>query len=519
MSEPDLKQSPDLTADAVQMAIRMRYNPIRGLTLQSLVTQLDNYYLGWLAYAALTWDTMQRRDHLLKAVIAKRSTAVSKLKLTVLQHEESPEAGAHAEALKDFYDSVVAVDAINENKRGGLPLLIRQMMDAQAKGFAVHEIVWKPGEKLSAEFRFVPLWFFENRTGRLKFLKIPFNGAEGVDMEEGGWMVTSGEALMEASSVLYCLKNMPLKDWVAYSDKFGTPGVLARTTAAKGSDAGNAMREAARVFAQNFSAVIYGDDGSIKDPISLVKAEGSAGSLPFPPLVEYAERGMAILWRGSDLSTMSADNKGASVQGEESEDLLSDDAALVSETLQQQVDRWVIWQLFGTAPLAYASLVVPERRDVKSDLEVDKFLLDAGAQLGMRATLERYGRSLMEADDTPLHAPVTVTDRFTDATQGGKPPGTEALPNEGTSKVADHLGVPKGWLSPIEKLLSDIQSKAEDSNVSDTELLDFLDATQKALPELLGEMNTEDLADVFETALGKSLLEGVRAGLSKAKKS
>ena len=94
MSTPDLKQSPDLTAEAVQMAIRMRYNPIRGLSLQSLVTQIDNYYLGWLAYAALTWDTMQRRDHLLKAVIAKRCTAVSKLKLTVLQHEESPEAAS-----------------------------------------------------------------------------------------------------------------------------------------------------------------------------------------------------------------------------------------------------------------------------------------------------------------------------------------------------------------------------------------------------------------------------------------
>ena len=516
---PDLKQTPELTADAVQMAIRMRYNPIRGLTLQSLVTQLDNYYLGWLAYAAVTWETMQRRDHLLKAVIAKRSTAVSKLKLTVLQHEETPEAEAHAEALTDFYDSLVAVDAINENKRGGLPLLIRQMMDAQAKGFAVHELVWKPGEKLSAEFRFVPLWFFENRTGRLKFLKIPYSGAEGVEMEEGGWMVTAGEALMEASSILYCLKNMPLKDWVAYSDKFGTPGVMARTSAARGSDAGNAMREAARVFAQNFSAVIYGDDGAIKDPISLIKAEGGAGTLPFPPLVEYCERGMAVLWRGSDLSTMSADNKGASVQGEESEDLLADDAALISETLQQQVDRWVIWQIFGTAPLAYASLVVPERRDVKTDLEVDKFLLDAGAELGMRATLERYGRPLMEKGDTALHAPVAVTDRITDDVKGGKPPGTETLPNEATGKVADHLGVPQGWLSPIEKLLSDIQAKAEDSTVSDAQLLDFLAETQKSLPELFGEMDTDELAEVFESALGKSLLEGVRSGLSQAKKS
>ena len=137
----------------------------------------------------------------------------------------------------------------------------------------------------------------------------------------------------------------------------------------------------------------------------------------------------------------------------------------------------------------------------------------------MRATLERYGRPLMEKGDTALHAPVAVTDRITDDVKGGKPPGTETLPNEATGKVADHLGVPQGWLSPIEKLLSDIQAKAEDSTVSDAQLLDFLAETQKSLPELFGEMDTDELAEVFESALGKSLLEGVRSGLSQAKKS
>ena len=199
--------------------------------------------------------------------------------------------------------------------------------------------------------------------------------------------------------------GMPLKDWVSYSEKFGTPGVLGQTTAAKGSDAGNAMREAVAAFNQNFAGVVYGADGTIKEPISVITANGQ-GDLPFAPLVELCDRAMTALWRGSDLSTMSADKKGASVQEDESETLLVDDARMISEALNIYVDRWVIWQKFGTdKPLANAKLVVPTKEDVTLDLAIDQFLLNAGAKLGARERMEHYGRQEMEADDTPLRTP------------------------------------------------------------------------------------------------------------------
>jgi len=46
------------------------------------------------------------------------------------------------------------------------------------------------------------------------------------------------------------------------------------------------------------------------------------------------DRAIASLWRGSDLSTISADNKGASFQQDESDLLLEDAAAMISDTLQ-----------------------------------------------------------------------------------------------------------------------------------------------------------------------------------------
>jgi hypothetical protein len=173
---------------------------------------------------------------------------------------------------------------------------------------------------------------------------------------------------------------------------------------------------------------VYGADGTIKEPISLITASGE-GVLPFPPLVERMDRAMTALWRGSDLSTMSADNKGASVQEDESDILLADDAAMVSETLQLYIDRWVIWQKFGVRPLAYSKIVIQEAKDVKLDLDIDKFLVDSGARLGERERLEYYGRPVMAKDDTALHAATNVTERVDDQ-EKNKPAATGELPNE-----------------------------------------------------------------------------------------
>lgn len=329
---------------------------------------------------------------------------------------------------------------------------------------------------------------------------------------------------METCSILYALSSMPMKDWLAYSEKFGTPGVLGQTTAAKGSAAGDAMAAAVKAMGQDFGAVIYGADGAIKEPISLIEA-GRAGDLPFEPLIERCERSMAALWRGNDLSTVSADKKGASVQDGESELLLLDDAMLISETLNIQVDRWVIWQLFGTdQPLAHAQLVVPERTDVKADIETTKFLLDAGARIGMTERMAHFGIPEAEDGEEVLHAPVAATERITDAVgPGGKPvlPGTDPadpLANEASSKVADQLGVPKGWMAPVESLLVDLQAKADDKSLSDADFVAALSEAQNRLPELFSEMDAEEFSDVLEAALGKSLLEGVREGVSKEKK-
>jgi phage gp29-like protein len=157
------------------------------------VRQLEAFHAGYLGAAARTWDTQERRNIYLGNVASKRKKSVARLPWEIKQTEDSREAKRQAEVLTAFYNSIRVTSVLEQNERGGLSLLIRQMMDAVGKKFAVHEIVWSPTPQgLNAEFRFCPLWWFENITGKLRYLPQDFM-IDGEEMLEGEWLVTVGE--------------------------------------------------------------------------------------------------------------------------------------------------------------------------------------------------------------------------------------------------------------------------------------------------------------------------------------
>lgn len=383
-----------------------RFNPIRGLTPEVLARQLDEFRGGFLRAFALTMDSIARRDDVLRTVIPKRKAAISNCELEIIQDPRADVATAaqHADALRAFYDGVEVTDALDMNKRRGVSLLIEQMMEAVGTFYSVHEILWRPSaEGLTARFNRVPLWFFENTTGRLRFLKDDY-AIYGEEMDATGWMVTVADGLMEACAVAYMYKHIPMKDWLTYCEKHAMPGIVGKTKARKGQDGWEDMKAAVADIAANFSAVI-GDEEEI------TKVDFSAqGELPYPKLVDAMNRTLASIWRGADLSTISSgsgEGTGASLQGTEEHGLKCSDAKMVSETLNAEVDAKVIGWHFGEGvkPAAYARVVVPPLMNQQAELAVDAFLRDSGAPLGVKATLERYGRTTPGDGDELLTKP------------------------------------------------------------------------------------------------------------------
>ena len=411
---PSVPSHTDLiTPERIQTSIRARFNPIPSLTPQLLGAYLESFRVGFFRNIALTWDAMERRDYKLQAVAPKRKKAVARRGWEILTLDDSPLAAQQKLALEFFYNHLTATNALEENETGGLSLLIRQMMDAVGKRYAVHEIVWQPvpsstprsalaTPRLTATFRFCPLWWFENTKGHLRFLPTEF-AVFGVDMERGGWLVTVGDGIMEACSVAYMFKTMPLRDWLNCSEKFGMPAIVGRTTAALDSPEWNAFANAVKNFSQDWSAVVNRDNA-----IELIEPK-SSGEGPFAPLVEKMDRAITTLWRGGDLGTMSAHNAaGASLQSDESDILEMDDAQMIGETLDAQVSKYVLQYHFGDAPrLAYLKIRAADKRDVDQSLKIDQFLLQAGAPIAVTDALARYDRPAPKAGAELLKPIVT----------------------------------------------------------------------------------------------------------------
>jgi phage gp29-like protein len=483
------KQSIQVTDVRVTQFIRSRFNPTRGITPEILSTQLDAWDAGWISQLALIMETVEDRDPIIKTVAGKRKKAVIRYPWEILTIDDSAEAQKHKDALLYFYNNAECVNAINDNERGSVKLLVRQMMDAVGKGYAVHEIVWQPvgNGELTAQFRFVPLWFFESTTGKLRYLTSE-GMLYGVPMEDGAWMVTHGDGLMRATSVAWMFKKLVSDDWMAYCEKFGLPGVVVKTNASKGSEQWEEAKAAAENFGSEFAAVF-----SATDEVNLIEAK-NAGVNPFEAVYERKQREIAALWRGADLSTMSqgkSDSSGASLQGDESMLLEQEDADKISETLNNQVDTYVIRYLFGDAvkPMAYFKIRIPDKKNVDQEIRTDEFLVKHGVQLSIQEAAERYGRAQADAGEPILTAP---------AVPSMVPPGQPGLPNtaeEYRDAVAADL---KPWIDRIETIM-----RIEDG-----------DEFSKALREFQVDLDklklTGSAAGELEKALQRALLKEVK---------
>lgn len=392
-------------AGRAKQHILSRFNPIAGLTPRRLSSYLDAFDHGYLRNAAETWEKIAERDDQVITCSSKRLRPPTRLSWEILPADDSPEAGRHKEILEEFYNNLQTTHVLDEDERGGMRLLIEQMLSAIGNRWAAHEIVWQPrSDGLTAEFRFVPLQFFEHRTGRLRFLPSDL-ALDGEDLEPGGWMVTTGRGLMRATSVAYMFKTMPLKAWVSYTEKFGIPGIHAKTSAVKGSPEWDALVDAVGGFGEDL-ALVTNQDASIA-PIET----GSASNQPHPALVERMDRAISRIWLGGDLATMSAGqgSVGSLPQTEDLAKLEEDDAALVSDTLQQYVDRWVIKYRTGLdKPLAYFRLLPTRKLDTEREIKIDTFLIGSGVGVGKNDLRERYGRAEPDAKDEIATAPAAA---------------------------------------------------------------------------------------------------------------
>jgi DNA topoisomerase-1 len=135
------------------------------------------------------------------------------------------------------------------------------------------------------------------------------------------------------------------------------------------------------------------------EKINLIQA-GMSGDGPFAPMVERMDREITSIIMGADLATMSrADGAGASLQGDETDDLIDGDCEWVSEVFQRRLDARVLEWHFGVGvePLAFFKLSPPSNVDIEREMKVDDHVTKFGVKLSVADLAERYARSHDEA--------------------------------------------------------------------------------------------------------------------------
>ena len=379
---------------------RMRYNALFALDPNVLVRHLVAFNSGDIAGLEHVIEEFENREDKMKIGAFKMSAAVASKpwEVRIAKGEEDNErAKLHQEVLTRFWNRVEATDAFCRNRRGGLRLLVKQMMSAQSRVYAVHDVTWtvRGDGELEALFTFVPAWMFENRTGELRFIRDP-GAYTGETMKDGEWLVTVGEGVGISAAILAMAKRLSWNDWLLFSEKCGMPVILGNTGAKEDTPAWKNLLNAIANVAPKTGVL-----ADLETKLQAVQVGGSSGQTTYRELIDVVDRGISALYRGGDLATISqaGDSVGSDSQDGESELMDGDGCAMVSETLHRQIDRHVIRFTCGDfEPLAGIVINPPaEIDDVDRDIKVDQHLGEFGIRLSKKDMLARYGR--VEATD------------------------------------------------------------------------------------------------------------------------
>ncbi|MBO7521834.1 MAG: DUF935 family protein [Opitutales bacterium] len=366
---------------------------IRNLKPETLARALEAFENGRLGAAARIFEAIASRDDLISGLFLKRRKCVARLDGEVVEINESKAAKEHAKVLRDFYSSIEAENFSDANERGGLRLLISQMMSAVGMKYSAHRVQYRrEGSSICAKFTHYPLWKFENTSGRLRLLEREGQISDGVELNKDEWLITTSDGLMLPSSVAYIFKRLTLRDWLIYCERNGMPGVKAKTDAYPGSEQWEAACKAASDFGAEFHAVF--SQGTDIEAIDL----SSRGALPYPQLVERMDRMLCALWRGGDLATIGGESAmGSTSQWYESSLIEEDDAENIAQTLNMQIDKTVIKLAFGDEkPLAKFVLRLPDYETHLSELSVIERLAKIGLKPDPLKLAKRFGFPLKE---------------------------------------------------------------------------------------------------------------------------
>jgi len=281
-------------------------------------------------YLELAQD-IELRDLHYRSVLSTRKDAITGLEIKVIP---AGEGGKEAELA-----AAVERDLV-KNPTAKLRSLIRDMLDALAKGFSVTEIIWDTGntpwKPKAYKFR-DPRWFqYDRETGDTLMLRAPY----GNDLEAlkpfqfivhephliSGKQITAGLAL--PALYYWMLKTYDVTSWAAFIDRYGYPIRIGKYGKKFTDEDRITLKRAVAAIGQDFGAII---PESAQLEIIESKSTGEKSNV-YNNLADWIDKQISKLVLGQTMTT----DEGSSRAQSETHEKVRDDIA--DSDIQQIVD-------------------------------------------------------------------------------------------------------------------------------------------------------------------------------------
>lgn len=510
---------------------RDQYNPLRGLTLERAVSLLEAGDRGEFADLQWTYRFIERRNATCRALIQRRRAALQKLDWEILTPDELPPGASEDQAdaqkgfLRGVYDGIenlrqaIAHLALAEF-RGYSHLQIQQLPDGGRYLEPLHQWNWVR-EGLDGD------WFFnpEARSvahGSLADWRLPLDrGTSGPKLARDDFIIrTVDMPIDELALIIFLRKSLGQKDWDAFVEIYGIPGVYITLPPNIPADKLDEYQTAAEAAAQ-------GGSGALPHGSDLKAPPTERGTNPFADHLKYQDQELVLAGTGGKLTMLTESGSGTLAGGAHQnafDEIAEAEAAEISETFQRDFDRVLLATQFPGQPvLAYFSLQAQAKEDVKSVVEQVAILKSAGYVVEQEQIEERTGFKLedtepaapaaagQETPSTPSTGSTASTDPEDDPEDSQDPAASPAAPIPNRDPVtgpAVPVSVARALatdLAPIRQRLERILA-IEDPEIQRERLAAF----QAELPQLFRDIAADPAAaSALAAQLAARLIDGL----------
>lgn len=410
-----------------------------------------------------------RSDAHVGGCIRRRKAAVKALELRVVRSKAS------ARSTRLANDILVSLDRDQ---------LYNEILDAVLFGWQPLELQWgwmggalaplqvvgKPGE-----------WFMFDQEAQLRFKSRaqPLTGEELparkvlLARQEASYANPYGFADLSMCFWPTVFKRGGLKFWVTFTEKYGTPWLVAKTPRGTPQHQNDELLDKLESMIQDAVAVIP-DDASVD---TLEASDRSASAEMYRELLMFCRSEVAIALLGQNQSTEASSTNASAMAGlEVAREIRDGDARLVEATLNQLL-RWVVDVNEGTEAPAPKVELFEEEQVNKDQADRDESLTRSGVRLTRAYWMRTYKLEDGDIEQAPQPLPPAVVEfaEGAQATQAAQTAGVQLL-GEGAAPVVT------GWLAQVREL---VQAHSNPQALQDALLDAYSDLPTAELTELM----------------------------------